>query len=109
MLRLQDGNRIAMKLRARYKFSLYVADHAPNSLRATANLASLCKEYLADRYEIELIDVLKNPKRALKDGILMTPTLIMRSPGRDRRIVGTLSETQPVLSALGLDLPTLAA
>jgi circadian clock protein KaiB len=92
-----------MTTRRKYKFRLYIADHTPNSVRAKANLAALCKGHLANRYEIELVDVLKDPKRALTDGIFMTPTLIMHSPGPSRRIVGTLTETQPVLAALGIE------
>jgi circadian clock protein KaiB len=85
-----------------YKFRLYIADNTENSEAARANLASLCRLYLADRHEIEIVDVLTEPKRALDDGILMTPTLIKIWPPPVRRIVGTLSRLQPVLLALGL-------
>ena len=44
---------------------------------------------------------------ALADGTLMTPTLVKLAPFPTRRIVGTLSQTQSVLQALGLE--TLAA
>ena len=46
-------------------------------------------------------------REALADGTLMTPThvKVARSPARS--IVGTLSQTQPVLQALGLE--TVAA
>ena len=91
-----------MNRRAQFKFRLYVANHAENSTKAIANLAAICREYLADRYEIEIIDVYKDPKRALVDGVLMTPTLIRVSPLPVRRIVGTLSDTQRVLDALEL-------
>ena len=92
-----------MNRRAHFKFRLYVASHADNSAKAIANLAALCREYLADRYEIEIVDVYKDPMRALADGVLMTPTLIRVSPLPTRRIVGTLSQTQLVLDALGLE------
>jgi circadian clock protein KaiB len=46
--------------------------------------------------------VFKEPKRALADGILMTPTLVRLAPLPLQRIVGTLSGTQTVLQALGL-------
>ena len=92
-----------MNRRVQFKFRLYVADHAQNSAKAIANLAALCQEYLADRYVIEIVDVYKDPTRALADGVLMTPTLIRVSPLPSRRIVGTLSQTQLVLDALGLE------
>jgi len=37
---------------------LYIADSAPNSTRAIANLAAICKEHLGDQFELEIIDVL---------------------------------------------------
>lgn len=85
-----------------YKFRLYVADDALNSAQAHANLLALCRMYLSDRYEIDLVDVFKEPKRALTDGIFMTPTLIRLAPLPVRRIVGTLSQTALVLRALDL-------
>jgi circadian clock protein KaiB len=94
---------IAMSRRVKFKFRLYVAGDALNSTQAIANLAALCKAHLADRYEVEMVDVFQEPKRALADGILMTPTLIKLGPLPIRRIVGTLSQTEPVLQALGLE------
>ena len=50
------------------------------------------------------MDVFRDPKRALEDGIFMTPTLVKLFPTPVRRIVGTLNQTQTVLQALGLEL-----
>jgi circadian clock protein KaiB len=86
-----------------FKFRLYVAGSALNSAKAVANLAALCEANLPDRHEIEVVDVLQEPKRALAEGILMTPTLVKLAPSPGRRIVGTLSQTQIVLEALGLN------
>ena len=94
-----------MSRRSRFKFRLYVAGGAPNSARAVANLNALCRVHLPDRHEIEVVDVFREPKRALADGILMTPTLVKLGPLPARRIVGTLSQTEPVLQALGLEGP----
>jgi circadian clock protein KaiB len=91
------------KSKAKFKFRLYVAGDAQNSAQAVANLTALCRAYLADRHAIEVVNVFREPKRALADGILMTPTLVKLAPvPAPRRIVGTLSQTQPVLQALGL-------
>lgn len=81
---------------------LYVADTAPNSARAVANLAAICKEHLGDRFELEIIDVLEYPQRALADGIIVTPSLTKVSPSPLARIVGNLSDTSSVLHALGI-------
>jgi circadian clock protein KaiB len=87
---------------APYRFRLYVAGDAQNSAQAVANLNALCREYLPNRHSIDIVDVFRDPERALADRIFMTPTLVRLRPHPVRRIVGTLSQTQPVLHALGL-------
>lgn len=93
-----------MKRGKHYKFRLYVAGDGPNSAQAQANLIALCQVHLPDRYEIEVVDVLKAPTLALKDNVLMTPTLLKLSPAPVRRIVGALSQMQIVLDTLGLEV-----
>jgi len=92
-----------MNRRRSFKFRLFVAGRATNSLQAVANLKALCAKYFADRYEIKIVDVYKSPQRALAEGVLMTPTLIKISPSPDCKIVGTLSQTPIVLQMLGLE------
>jgi circadian clock protein KaiB len=84
------------------KLRLYVADGAPNSVRAVANLAAICKEHLQFTFKLEIIDVLKFPLRALADGILVTPHLAKLSPSPAAKIVGNLSDRSGVLQALGI-------
>ena len=92
-----------MKRKAEFQFRLFVADDAPNSVQAVANLAAICREHLPNRHDIEVVDVFKDPARALSDGILMTPTLIRLAPLPARTIVGNLSDTRAVLQTLGLE------
>ena len=92
-----------MSRRARFRFRLYVADDTLNSAKALGNLTALCQEHLPDRHEIEIVDVFREPRRALDDCVLMTPTLVKLAPSPARRIVGTLSQTQTVLLALGIE------
>lgn len=93
-----------MSRHALFKFRLYVAGDALNSAQAVSNLTALCRLHLVDRHETEVVDVFREPQRALADGIFMTPTLVKLTPSPTRRIVGTLSQTQPVLQALGLEV-----
>jgi len=81
---------------------LYIAKNAPNSVRAIANLAAICKEHLKDKFKLEIIDVLETPLRALADGILVTPSLTKLSPSPAAKIVGNLSDKSSVLHALGI-------
>jgi circadian clock protein KaiB len=91
-----------MSQQVQFKFRLYVAGDALNSAQARANLAALCRANLAGRYQIDIVDVFREPKRALADAIFITPTLVKLAPLPERTIVGTLSQTQTVLQALGL-------
>lgn len=86
-----------------FHLRLYVAGDTLNSALAQVNLKLLCKTHLIDRHLIEIVDVLREPERALADGIFMTPTLVKLTPLPTRKIFGTLSETQTVLLALGLE------
>jgi circadian clock protein KaiB len=81
---------------------LYIANNAPNSIRAVANLAAICSEHLEDKFKLEIIDVLEYPQRALADGILVTPSLAKVSPSPAAKIVGNLSDKSSVLHALGI-------
>jgi circadian clock protein KaiB len=81
---------------------LYVAGQSPKSLRALANLTTLCEEHLAGRYEIEVIDLVADPTQARNDDILAIPTLVRRLPAPLRRIIGDLSNTERVLVGLRL-------
>ena len=82
---------------------LYVADSAPHSLRARANLEAISREYLDERSSIEVVDVIEEPLRALEGGILVTPTLVKLAPGQAATLIGDLSERQTILLALGVD------
>jgi len=81
---------------------LYIANSAPNSVRAIANLEAICKEHLKDNFKLEIIDVLEYPLRALADGIVVTPSLAKMSPSPAAKIIGNLSDKSSVLRALGI-------
>ena len=85
-----------------YILLLYVAGQTPKALTAFANLKKICEEYLEGRYQIQVIDLLKNPQLAQGDQILAVPTLVRRLPKPIRKIIGDLSNTERVL--IGLDL-----
>lgn len=81
---------------------LYVAGNAPNSQLAVSNLAAICDEFLPGRYQLEIVDVLATPLRALADGILVTPSLALTATSPAVRIIGNLSDRDSVLHALGI-------
>ena len=80
---------------------LYVAGNAPNSLSAIANAKAICNEHFASKHELEIVDLLEHPKRALADRIIVTPTLLKLLPLPVQRVIGNLNDTNQVLMLLG--------
>ena len=81
---------------------LYVAGQTAKAITAFANLKTICEEQLKGRYEIEVIDLLENPKLAREDQIVALPTLVRKLPPPLRKIIGDLSDTERVLIGLNL-------
>ncbi len=81
---------------------LYIASGAPNSIIAMNNLQAIVDEHLAGRHSLEVIDVLKEPSRAIADGVLATPTLVKLSPPPKVSVIGNLGDKEKVLYALDL-------
>ncbi len=88
--------------RGRYELRLYVAGTTPRSARAIANLKEVCEEYLAGRYDLEVIDVYRQPTLARGEQIIAAPTLIKKLPPPMRKLIGDMSDTEKVL--IGLDI-----
>lgn len=86
----------------KYVLSLYVSGATPRSLRALENIKRILEEHLAGCYDLEVIDIYKNPARASGDQIIAAPTLLKKLPLPLRQMVGDLSDQEKVL--FGLDL-----
>ena len=80
---------------------LYVAGESPHSRRAISNLRSFIGADVGDRYELEIIDVLETPDRAVADRVFLTPQLVIASPAPARTLVGDLSDLEPLREAIG--------
>jgi len=88
--------------KAEWELRLYVAGQSKKSLAAIQNLRRLCDEHLAGKYDIEVVDLLKNPQLAAGDQILAIPTLVRKLPAPMKKIIGDLSNAERAL--VGLDL-----
>ena len=85
-----------------WNLRLYVAGQTPKSIRAFANLKVMCEEHLKGRYQIEVIDLRKNPQLARGDQIVATPSVVRRLPPPLRTLIGDLSNS--ILLLVGMDL-----
>ena len=82
---------------------LYIAGMGPNSVRAMANARAVCEEHFASNHELEILDVQWHARRALADGVIVTPTLLKLRPAPVQRIVGDLSDRARVLLTLSAE------
>jgi circadian clock protein KaiB len=92
-----------------WELRLYVTGWSPKCLRAAENLRRACEEHLPGRYQIEVVDLLENPRLAAEDQILAVPTVVRKLPQPIRKIVGDLSDTERVLVGLQLRSPRSTA
>ena len=87
---------------AEWQLRLYVAGQTPKCIAALQNLRKVCETHLAGRYEIEVIDLLVNPRLAAGDQILAVPTLVRKFPEPIRKIIGDLSDAERTIVGLQL-------
>ena len=86
----------------RHVFRLFVTGMTARSSRAIANARSICEQHLANRYDLDIVDLYREPARARSEEIVAAPMLVRIRPLPLRRLVGDLSDTQSVLRSLGL-------
>lgn len=103
MPKTDDG---AQGTEPKWLLRLYVTGRSPKCVAALENLKRFCEERMAGRYEIEVIDLLENPRLAKDDQIVAIPTLVRKLPQPLRKIIGNLSDTERML--VGLDLKSRA-
>ena len=91
-----------MSKEERWELRLYIAGQTPKSIQALKNITRYCKEHLAGKYSIEVIDLLKSPQLAEGDQIFAIPTLVRKFPEPLRKIIGDLSNEERVLVGLNI-------
>jgi circadian clock protein KaiB len=85
-----------------WEFRLYVADTTPRSLLAAGNVERLCAKYLGGDFQVTVVDIMKHPSWARRDAIVAVPTLVRVTPGPQKTVIGTLSDTKRALAALDM-------
>ncbi len=101
----RNSAQVPVASKAQYQLRLYVAGQTAKSLTAFDNLKRICETHLTGQYEIEVVDLLQQPKLAAGDQILAVPTLVRKLPEPIKKIIGDLSNEERVL--VGLDVVPL--
>jgi circadian clock protein KaiB len=86
----------------KYVLKLYITGMTRRSQEALRNLDKVCKDYLGDNCELQVIDIYQQPALAKGDQIIAVPTLIKKLPLPIRRLIGDLSQEDRIV--FGLDL-----
>ena len=87
-----------------YVLRLFISGASPNSLKAINNLKEILEANIKGRYDLQIIDVYIEELVAIKEQVVALPMLIKKYPLPERRLIGDMSETQKVLSGLGIDI-----
>jgi circadian clock protein KaiB len=87
---------------ARYVLRLFVNDETPRSKVAISSVRRVCREHLADRFDLKVIDICLHAREAVAAQIVAAPTLIRERPGPLKRIIGDLGDVDRLVIALGL-------
>jgi circadian clock protein KaiB len=85
-----------------YVLRLYITGMTPRSTRAISAIRKVCDEFLAGRYDLQIIDVYQQPALIRDEQILATPTLVKKGPEPERRMIGDMSNRARLLAGLGL-------
>ena len=91
-----------INIREKLVLHLYVSGMSVKSMETIENIKRICDQYLKDSFELEITDIYKNPKAAAEYQIVFSPCLIKKFPLPRKLLVGTLSDTDKVLTALGV-------
>ena len=96
----------ALKKGKQQKFvlRLFVTGITPRSLEAIEEVRKLCEEYMKGRYELEIIDLYKQPQAAQKDQVFAAPTLVKLLPLPVRKIVGSMTRKEKLLAGLDIQI-----
>ncbi|HTH32123.1 MAG TPA: circadian clock KaiB family protein [Lacibacter sp.] len=88
----------------RLVLQLYVSGMSPKSMAAIENINRICQEHLEGAFDLEIVDIYKDPQAAADHQIVFSPALIKRFPNPKKILVGSLSDESKVVKALGIEV-----
>jgi circadian clock protein KaiB len=88
--------------KGKFFLQLYITGMSENSVRAIQNITQICTQYLENHFDLEIIDIYKNPSVAEEQMIVFSPSLIRQFPLPKKTLIGDLSDTKKVISSLGI-------
>lgn len=81
---------------------LYISGKTAKATDAIQSFSHILDDRFNGHYTLEVIDILKSPQSAADDQIIISPTIVKRSPEPVKKAFGDLSDAESVLTLLGL-------
>lgn len=85
------------------KLTIYVAHLTPSIEAEFALLRDALEASYPGDYEMNVVNVLEMPEKAIEREVFVTPTVIRELPEPVLRILGDLSDHRSILTAIELD------
>ena len=99
---MQEIHKHKFVIEGKLVLQLYVSGMSQKSMEAIENIKRICDENLDGVFELEIIDLYKNPELASEQQIVFSPSLIKQLPLPKKTLVGTFSDTEKVIKGLGI-------
>jgi circadian clock protein KaiB len=77
---MEETPRNRFVIEGKLVLQLYVSGMSSKSMEAIENIKRLCDEHLNGAFQLEIIDLYKNPEAASEQQIIFSPSLIKQLP-----------------------------
>ncbi len=84
------------------ELQLFVSGMSRKSMEAIENVKRICDEHLEGVFNLEIIDLYKNPEAASINQVVFSPSLIKQLPLPKKTLIGNFSDTAKVIKGLGI-------
>ncbi len=99
---MKDTSKNKFIVEGKLVLQLYVSGMSQKSMEAIENIKRLCDEYLNDTFDLEIIDLYKNPEVASQQQIVFSPSLVKQLPLPKKTLIGTFSDKEKTIKGLGI-------
>ena len=101
---MDENPDIVFRPEGKLVLQLYVSGMSPKSMEAIENIKRLCDTHLEGAFDLEIIDLYKNPEAASINQVVFSPSLIKQLPPPKKTLIGNFSDTDKVIRGLGIRL-----
>lgn len=81
---------------------LFVSGMSLKSMEAIENAKRIFDENCSEFFELEIVDLYKNPEAAISHHVVFTPSLVKSLPLPKKILIGNLADSEKVIKALGI-------